>query len=374
VHTWVKMTLSVLKTVTVGVNNTNGKNMKISIITATFNSEKTLARCIQSVACQTAIESIEHIIVDGKSRDSTIAIVSEYPHIAKIISEPDRGIYHAFNKGIDLATGDIIYFLNSDDRLYDNEVIADVLASFTDEIDFYSAKVLLENPETGQTIVNPIGKNSRENYKKTCHQAFFCRKRAFDEIGLFNECLSIAADAYMMKKLITSKHGIFSERITAFFQLGGISSQHENTEKLKIEDYVVDALLENKIEGTDTHSKLAYGMLTLKDIRGLFLRFVSDKVDFSIFENKKIAIFGAHEVSKIIYSMLEKNNFDVYGLVISDKRGARLSDDYKLYDLSEIKGKNIDLIINCIEGEHESSISEKLGRELDIQVISWRKV
>lgn len=357
------------------INNTNGTSMKISIITATYNSEKTLARCLQSVAEQTALQSIEHIIVDGKSNDNTLSIVSRFPHIAKIVSEPDRGIYHAFNKGVGLATGDIVYFLNSDDRLYDKSVIEDVLGEFCDEVDFYSAKVILENPETGQRIINPVGENSRESYKKPCHQAFFCRRRAFDEIGLFNECLSIAADAYMMKKLITYKHGIFSERIISFFQLGGISSQHGNTERMKIEDYVVDALLENKIEGTDTQNKLAYGAVTMKDLRSLFLRAVTNKIDFSSLQNKKIAIFGAHEVSKIMYTLLSSNNIDVFGLIITDTRGVTVADEYTIYNFSDIKDKGIDIIINCIEGEHEEQVSKKILEEMPkIKVISWRKI
>ena len=344
------------------INNTNGTSMKISIITATYNSEKTLARCLQSVAEQTALQSIEHIIVDGKSNDNTLSIVSRFPHIAKIVSEPDRGIYHAFNKGVGLATGDIVYFLNSDDSLHDKEVIADVLASFTKEIDFYSAKVLLENPETGESAIDPIGTVNKDSNKKPRHQAFFCRRSVFDEVGYFSECFSIAADTYMMKKLIKSRQGIFSDRIIAHFQLGGFSYLHENAEKVKTEDYVVDALLENKIEGADTHKKLAYGMVTLKDIRGLFLRFVSNKVDFSIFENKKIAIFGAHEVSKIMYTLLSSNNIDVFGLIITDTRGVTVADEYTIYNFSDIKDKGIDIIINCIEGEHEEQVSKNIGR------------
>lgn len=93
--------------------------MKISIITVTYNSASTISDCIASVDIQT-YPNIEHIIVDGVSIDKTIEMVNLQPNkVEKLISEPDAGIYDAKNKGIRIATGDIIGILNSDDLLYD---------------------------------------------------------------------------------------------------------------------------------------------------------------------------------------------------------------------------------------------------------------
>lgn len=84
--------------------------MKVSIITATWNSEGTLKACLDSVAQQSTVSSIEHIIIDGRSSDSTLVIASQYSHVSHIVSAKDRGIYHAFNRGIELSTGDVVYF------------------------------------------------------------------------------------------------------------------------------------------------------------------------------------------------------------------------------------------------------------------------
>jgi glycosyltransferase involved in cell wall biosynthesis len=92
--------------------------LKISIITISFNAKATIEKTLQSVANQSH-KNIEHIIIDGGSKDNTLEICNSFPHISKIISEPDKGVYDAFNKGLKLATGDIIGFLNADDVFYE---------------------------------------------------------------------------------------------------------------------------------------------------------------------------------------------------------------------------------------------------------------
>jgi len=91
--------------------------MKVSIITITYNAENTIFNSLNSVFSQSH-KNIEHIIVDGGSKDNTVKICKEFNHISKLISEPDKGVYDAFNKGLKLATGDIIGFLNADDVFF----------------------------------------------------------------------------------------------------------------------------------------------------------------------------------------------------------------------------------------------------------------
>src|ERR1700687_5431036 len=105
--------------------------MLVSIITATYNSAATIADTIRSVAGQD-YPSIEHIVVDGLSRDNTIQIVKGSAHPIKVISEKDEGIYDAMNKGIRTASGDIIGILNSDDIYADSNVITKVVNAFKD--------------------------------------------------------------------------------------------------------------------------------------------------------------------------------------------------------------------------------------------------
>ena len=104
--------------------------MKVSLITVTYNSEVYLQDCINSVV-QQQYADIEHIVIDGGSTDGTLEIIKKYDnHIAKWISEKDRGMYDAINKGIALATGDIVGILNSDDMLASPDVIAAIVESF----------------------------------------------------------------------------------------------------------------------------------------------------------------------------------------------------------------------------------------------------
>ena len=121
--------------------------MKISIITATYNSAKTVRDTLESVKNQT-YGNIEHIIVDGLSSDSTLAIVAEYPHVAKVVSEKDKGIYDAMNKGVALATGDIVAILNSDDFYNDETVIDLVMSKFikNTQLDTVYGDLLYVNP------------------------------------------------------------------------------------------------------------------------------------------------------------------------------------------------------------------------------------
>ena len=105
--------------------------MKVSLITVTYNSSKYLAECIQSVIDQD-YHSIEHIIVDGGSTDGTLDIIKQYEgHIGQWVSEKDHGMYDAINKGMRMATGDIIGTLNSDDTLFAKDTISEIVNSFT---------------------------------------------------------------------------------------------------------------------------------------------------------------------------------------------------------------------------------------------------
>ena len=100
--------------------------MKISVITVCFNSQATIERSIQSVVAQ-QWPAVEHIVIDGGSTDGTLAILERFrPHLAALVSEPDKGIYDAMNKGLARATGEVVCFLNADDQYADAHVLAEV--------------------------------------------------------------------------------------------------------------------------------------------------------------------------------------------------------------------------------------------------------
>src|ERR1700733_5318360 len=107
--------------------------MKVTIITVTYNSSKFLEDCINSVVHQ-KYNDIEHIVIDGGSTDETVAIIKRYEkHIAKWVSEKDNGMYDAINKGMKMATGDVIGILNSDDILASDDIIAAIADAFIKE-------------------------------------------------------------------------------------------------------------------------------------------------------------------------------------------------------------------------------------------------
>ena len=110
--------------------------LTITIITVAYNSEKTIADTLRSVSKQT-YPHIEHIIVDGGSKDNTMSVVREFKHITKTISEPDYGVYDAMNKGLRMATGNVIGFLNSDD-IYADDMVLERIANVFESKDIDS--------------------------------------------------------------------------------------------------------------------------------------------------------------------------------------------------------------------------------------------
>lgn len=182
--------------------------MNISIITATFNSAATIAHCIASVNNQT-YPDIEHIIIDGASTDNTLEIVKSIPNrISKIISEPDKGIYDAMNKGIRLTTGDIIGILNSDDLYIDNSVLEKIAVEFTvKNIDCVYADLFYVKKDNTNEIVRHWKTTDfiPGAFKKGWHPphpTFFLRRAVYEKYGLFNLNFKLAADFELMLRLL----------------------------------------------------------------------------------------------------------------------------------------------------------------------------
>ncbi len=161
--------------------------MKLSLITVTFNAERFLERTIQSVLRQTTRESVEFLVVDGASTDGTLAIVRRHENVvSQWISEPDRGIYDAMNKGLALATGEYVWFLNAGDELYDETTLARFLGKLSENADVYYGDALFVN-EDGSPIglrsaVTPHRLPERATWRDfdrgmvICHQSFVMRR------------------------------------------------------------------------------------------------------------------------------------------------------------------------------------------------------
>lgn len=205
--------------------------MTVSIITAAFNSESTIRDTLQCIAEQD-YPHIEHIVIDGKSTDNTLSVVKAFPHVAKIISEPDNGIYHAMNKGISIATGDIIGILNSDDIYTHPHVIANIAKIFED------SAVMALYADLQYVAANDLNKilrswNSGPFKRKNFyygwmppHPAFFVRKELYTNYGLFNTNLKSAADYELMLRFLV-KHRVtpaYLPEVIVKMRNGGISN------------------------------------------------------------------------------------------------------------------------------------------------------
>ena len=217
---------------------------KITIITVSFNSASTIADTLKAVASQT-YQGIEHIIVDGASTDETINIVESFPHVAKCISEKDEGIYFAMNKGIAMASGDVIGILNADDIYADNEVIAKVAAVFEHPaVDATYADLVFVNRVDVSKIVRtwksgPFKRSSMYNGWMPPHPTFFVRRSLYEKYGLFNTILRSAADYELMLRFLL-KHEInlsyIPQTIIKMRQGGKSTASISNRIKANLED------------------------------------------------------------------------------------------------------------------------------------------
>lgn len=206
--------------------------MKISVITVCYNSAQTIEDCIQSVLSQD-YDDVEYIVIDGASSDSTGTILDKYASgISHIVSEPDTGIYNAMNKGVALATGDIIGILNSDDLYADKNVLSTVAKEFTD--------ASVDGLCTDVSIFSGNRDNIRRKYRCTSwkpwmfrighqppHPGFFVRKKCYSTFGNFNEDYRTAADFDLLFRFIY-KHKIKVKYLgfSSVYMRGGGASQN----------------------------------------------------------------------------------------------------------------------------------------------------
>lgn len=204
-------------------------SLKVSIITVCLNAEKTIERTIQSVTNQT-YSNIEYIIIDGKSTDKTLEIINRYKDkISTIFSEKDHGIYDAMNKGIKLACGDVIYFLNAGDYLHDFSIVEKIVSVFTEDnsLDMVYGDVMCYD-ECGQ---KEYYKSSYISDRYTLftrgiwHQSIFARKSVFNKFGNFNLKYSIFADHDWILRVLLRHHikSYYYNTPISFYLLGGMS-------------------------------------------------------------------------------------------------------------------------------------------------------
>lgn len=206
------------------------KSMKISIITATYNSAAHIAGCLASVNSQTH-KNIEHIIVDGASTDNTLEIIKATPNrVAKIISEPDKGIYDALNKGIQLASGELIAFLHTDDVFTTPQTIANIVNQFSNEdvSGVYGNLVFVNehNKVVRTWNSSPFTPSMVKKGWMPPHPTLVLRKTIYEQYGLFNPSFRIAGDYDFMLRIMQAKDVQlkFIPEIITKMRMGGAST------------------------------------------------------------------------------------------------------------------------------------------------------
>lgn len=357
---------------------------KISIITACYNAEKTIEQTILSVLNQTH-ENIEYIIIDGASTDRTMDIVEKYRQkVDVIISEPDQGIYDAFNKGVFNATGHYIHFLNADDYFVDKNVISKI-TSFIDENEFpivaYGG-VLVKDEKSGyiKEINKYVSIKEMSEGSMIPHQAIFVKREKILEFKGFDINYKIASDLDLLSKLYLKYEKWFKYvplRVVVF-RLGGISSELLNRQLLRNEyqEILRKHFNSNFNIGKETNNE-AYLKAWMQSI--LF----SNKRISNVLKEKsieRVVIFGSGEISNmvakdftdngIVVEAFLDNNIQTHNLVMNSIE--IVSPTWLIENSNKIQA-----IIFGFEGNHEEEVLKQLAvfnLSKNIEYYSWREL
>lgn len=230
------------------------KLLKISIITVSYNSDSTIEDTIKSIAKQN-YSNIEYIVVDGLSTDNTLAIVKSYSGIiTKVVSEKDAGIYDAMNKGIMLATGDVVGILNADDFYVDGNVIAKVVRAFNNNpIDALIADLVYVRSDRLDKIVRYYSSSNFtlgkfESGWMPPHPTFFVKRKCYEQFGLYKTDYKIAADFELLARFMVKNHITYHylPEVIIKMRTGGASTKNLRS-NLILNQEIIRACAENNI-------------------------------------------------------------------------------------------------------------------------------
>lgn len=206
----------------------------VTIITPTYNSENTIKETIKSVKSQIGV-SIQHIIVDGKSSDTTIDLVKKYQSeknniFVNIICEKDKGVYDAMNKGVKIAEGKLISILNSDDIFNYKYLLSEIFELYKNGFDIIYGDLIIKDYKMSKILRTWIvGEYYINGFKfgwHPAHPSFFVSKKVYDTIGLFNLKYKIASDFdFMLRSFNSNKFkSFYLKKITTVMRIGGVST------------------------------------------------------------------------------------------------------------------------------------------------------
>jgi len=242
--------------------------VKISVITAVYNSEGTAGEAIESIARQT-YPNVQHVIIEGQSADGSLAAIERAAHDRmELISEPDKGIYDALNKGIARSSGDIVGFVHSDDLLAHDQVLDRIAGAFADpaveavfsDLDYVSAM------DTSRVIrhwsTGPFHPQRLKRGWMPPHPTLYLRRHVYERFGDFDLSLMISADYDFILRFFSKAQGqsVYIPEVLYKMRVGGVSNRSLGKIKQKMaEDY--RAMQRNGVGGVPT--------LTLKNVSKL---------------------------------------------------------------------------------------------------------
>lgn len=220
--------------------------MKVSIITVCYNRVKTIEKAIQSVLDQDH-KNIEYIIIDGNSKDGTQQVIEKYRNqIATYISEPDKGMYDAINKGLAIATGDIVGLMHSDDEFYDKQVISKIVHAFeaSEETEgVYGDGIYVSDDNEQKLIRNRIGGEFSiykiKNGWLPLHPTVYIKRNLIEKYGPYDLQFKIASDTEFLLRYLY-KYRIHTTYINAYcvkMRIGGLSTSRSRALEVLKEDY-----------------------------------------------------------------------------------------------------------------------------------------
>ncbi len=307
--------------------------MKITIITVVYNNVATIERTILSVLNQ-SYNNWEYIIVDGGSTDGTLDIVRQYQkQITKWISEPDQGIFHAMNKGVRMASGDVIAFLNSDDW-YELDALEYVWHKFLDcDMDILFARIYREWMD--ETDIRPMAQvltgNDVYRFCNWEHSATFVKRYLFDCIGEFDLQYRITSDNDWVKKVIEGEYKYsIGNHITTHFSMYGISNQNrvQALQEMKKRDLIHSKSAQHTQEMIRYYNKKIA-------IHGLNSNHALD--DNMCIRNGKLYLFGAGYYGRVCLKQFQETGIVVEGILDNNReRWEQCMDGIRIYNPKEV--------------------------------------
>jgi glycosyltransferase involved in cell wall biosynthesis len=229
-------------------------SLQVTVVTAVKNRAPTLGACLRSVHSQTW-PAVEHVLVDGGSTDGSLSIIgAHHPKLAKVICEPDRGVYEALNKGIQSATGDIIGFLHADDEFASDRALESVARAFEDPgVDAVYGDLIYVSRGDPTHVVRywRAGKYARSqiaNGWMPPHPTFYVRRSIYSRFGAFDTRYKIAADYENMLRILWrgGAEAVYIPEVLVRMRTGGLSNRLSNLFMKSREDYA--AMRANGIE------------------------------------------------------------------------------------------------------------------------------